>query len=353
MDKKDELTVQNISAENTASSEDTYQTVRGYVIEAQSQIYHAVNAAMVAAYWNIGKLIYEACGENERAAYGKQLLQYVAERLSAEFGSGFSVRNLQQMRKFYLFFPNANALRSQLSWTHYRLLLRVEDEKAREFYLNEAVKAGWSSRQLERQINSLYFQRILASRDKESVAAEIQVTEPKPEYEKIIKDPYVLEFLDLPANEHYYESDLEQALIDHLQKFLLELGRGFSFVSRQKHFRVDDEHFYIDLVFYNYILKCFVLFDLKIGKLTHQDLGQMQMYVNYYTREQMNEGDNPPIGIVLCADKSDTLVRYTLPENNTQVYAAKYLPYMPTEEELKKELNLREYRPLEAKNTNE
>lgn len=273
---------------------------------------------MVTAYWNIGKQIYEACGENDRAAYGKQLLQFLSDKLTAE-----------------------------LSWTHYRALMKVTDETARNFYLEESVKSGWSSRQLDRQINSFYYQRILASRDQVSVAVEIDTLESRPEYEKIIKDPYVLEFLDLPANEHYYESELEQALIDHLQKFLLELGRGYSFVARQKHFNVDGRHFYIDLVFYNYILKYFVLIDLKIGDLTHQDLGQMQMYVNYYTRQMMNDGDNPPIGIVLCADKSDTLVEFTLPEDNGQIFAAKYLPYMPTKEELRRELNLDEFEKLE------
>ncbi|MBR6160176.1 MAG: DUF1016 family protein [Lachnospiraceae bacterium] len=318
----------------------TYDAVRGYIVAAQKQITVAVNSAMVEAYWNIGKQIYEACGENERAEYGKQLLQFLADKLSAEFGKGFSVPNLRNMRQFYLRFQNRNALRSELSWTHYRSLMRVEDEDAMDFYLEETVKCGWSSRQLDRQINSFYYQRILASKDKGSVSEEIDSLEPKPEYEKIIKDPYVLEFLDLPANEHFYESELEQALIDHLQKFLLELGRGYSFVSRQKHFNVDGRHFYIDLVFYNYILKCFVLIDLKIGDLTHQDIGQMQMYVNYYTRQMMNEGDNPPIGIVLCADKSDTLVEYTLPEDNKQIFAAKYLPYMPTKDELRRELNL-------------
>ena len=320
-----------------------YQSVRGFVIEARQQVYKSVNAAMVLAYWNIGKTIYETCGESERAAYGQQILNYISEKLTSEFGSGFTVANLRNMRQFYITFPKRYALRSELSWTHYRLLMRVADEQARTYYAEEAVKAGWSSRQLERQINTLYYQRILASRDKESVAAEIQKTEPKPEYEQIIKDPYVLEFLNLPANEHFYESDIEQALIDHLQKFLLEMGRGFSFVARQKHFNIDGRHFYIDLVFYNYILKCFVLIDLKTGDLTHQDLGQMQMYVNYYTREQMNEGDNPPIGLLLCATKSDTLVRMTLPEDNRQIYAAKYLPYMPTEEELRRELNLNDF----------
>lgn len=302
---------------------------------------------MVTAYWNIGKQIYEACGENDRAAYGKQLLQFLSDKLTAEFGKGFDVSNLRNMRRFYATFPIQDALRPELSWTHYRALMKVTDETARNFYLEESVKSGWSSRQLDRQINSFYYQRILASRDQVSVAAEIDTLEPRPEYEKIIKDPYVLEFLDLPANEHYYESKLEQALIDHLQKFLLELGRGYSFVARQKHFNVDGRHFYIDLVFYNYILKCFVLIDLKIGDLTHQDLGQMQMYVNYYTRQMMNDGDNPPIGIVLCADKSDTLVEFTLPEDNGQIFAAKYLPYMPTKEELRRELNLDEFEKLE------
>ena len=335
-----------ISDEET---EKTYKTVRGYVIDAQDKIYRSVNNAMVQAYWNIGKEIYEACGKNERAAYGKKLLEELANKLSAEFGQGFSERNLQMMRQFYMTFPIPNALRSELSWTHYRELMRVQDEVARQFYLEEAVKSGWSSRQLKRQINTMYYNRILASKDKDEVSKEIQTTEPKSEYEMIIKDPYVLEFLDLPANEHYYESDIEQALIDHLQKFLLELGRGFSFVARQKHFNVDGRHFYIDLVFYNYITKCFVLFDLKTGDLTYQDLGQMQMYVNYYTREMMNEGDNPPIGILLCADKSDTLVKYTLPEGNEQIYASKYLAYMPTEEELKKELDIKSF----EKNTDE
>ena len=340
------ITVQN---DASLTEQETLNSVRGYIIAAQKQVYTAVNSAMVAAYWNIGKQIYEACGENDRAAYGKQLLQYLSDELTREFGKGFDVSNLRNMRRFYSTFPIRDALRPELSWTHYRALMKVSDKSARNFYLEETVKSGWSSRQLDRQINSFYYQRILASRDKTSVAAEIDTLEPKPEYEKIIKDPYVLEFLDLPANEHFYESELEQTLIDHLQKFLLELGRGYSFVARQQHFKADDEHFYIDLVFYNYILKCFVLIDLKIGRLTHQDIGQMQMYVNYYTRELMNEGDNPPIGIVLCAEKSDTVVEYTLPEDNKQIFAAKYLPYMPTKEELRRELNLEEFKKLDER----
>ena len=340
--------IKNEGLQDDIKSEEIYHSIRNYVIDAQRQIYSAVNEAMVIAYWNIGKTIYEVCGKNERAAYGKKIIAYISEQLTAEFGKGFSVQGLRNMRQFYLAFPKRSGLKNELSWSHYRLLMRVEDENARVFYMDEAVKSGWSVRQLQRQINTMFYHRILASKDTNGVSKEIQNTIPKPEYEQIIKDPYVLEFLNLPKNEHYYETDLEQALIDHLQKFLLELGRGFSFVARQKHFNFDGRHFYIDLVFYNYILKCFVLVDLKTDDLTHQDIGQMQMYVNYYTRKMMNEGDNPPIGILLCADKSDTLVRYTLPEDNSQIYAAKYMAYMPTEEELKRELKLDDFEKIES-----
>lgn len=267
--------------------------------------------------------------------------------MTQDFGKGFTVANLKNMRQFYLTFPNGYALRSELSWTHYRLLMRVENENAREFYMQEAVKSQWSTRQLERQINSFFYERLLSSKNKEQVAEEIQTLEPAKKPEDVIRDPYVLEFLGLKSNDDFYESDLEQALITHLQKFLLELGRGFSFVARQKRITFDGRHFRIDLVFYNYILKCFVLIDLKVGDLTHQDLGQMQMYVHYYERELMNEGDNPPIGIVLCADKSESVVKYTLPENETQIFASKYKLYLPSEEELLRELK-QEYQALES-----
>ena len=326
---------------------ETYDAVRNSIINAQNKVYNAVNAAMVQAYWEIGEQIYKACGENERAEYGKGLIKYIADNLTREFGKGFDERNLRKMRQFYMAYPIWDSLSPELSWTHYRRLMRIEDEKIRAFYTEECVKSGWSVRQLDRQINSFFYERLLSSQDKKSVSDEIQTLEPKPEYEKIIRDPYVLEFLNLEQNPHFYEKELEQAVIDHLQKFLLELGRGFSFVAKQKHITFDDRHFYIDLVFYNYILKCFVLIDLKIGDLSHQDLGQMQMYVNYYTREMMNEGDNPPIGIVLCADKSDAVVKYTLPEDNNQIYASKYKLYMPTEEEFKKELKLDDYKKIE------
>jgi predicted nuclease of restriction endonuclease-like (RecB) superfamily len=315
-----------------------YDGIKEILSTARNKVYQTANFAMVEAYWQIGKSIIEEQGGDERAEYGAKLLEELAESLTKDFGKSFNVRNLQMIRRFYITFPNANALRSELSWTHYRLLMRVENENARTFYMEEAVKGQWSTRQLERQIHSFFYERLLSSQNKSAVVDEIQKMETTKKPEDIIRDPYVLEFLGLPQNDDFYESDLEQALITHLQKFLLELGRGFSFVARQKRITFDGRHFYIDLVFYNYILKCFVLIDLKIGDLTHQDLGQMQMYVHYYERELMNEGDNPPIGIVLCADKSDAVVKYTLPEKETQVFASKYKLYLPSEEELLKEL---------------
>ena len=326
----------------TIQPEESYKIIRNSVLTAQSKVYTAVNSAMVQAYWEIGQEIHKACGKNDRAEYGKKLLEYLSEHLTKDFGKGFTVANLKNMRQFYRTFPNRQTLSSELSWSHYNLLMRIEDEKVRQFYAVECVKSNWSVRQLKRQINSFYYERLLASQDKESIKNEIKLPE-KVEPKNIIRDPYVLEFLGLEGKTNFYEKDLEQAIIDHLQKFLLELGRGFSFVARQQKITFDGRHFFIDLVFYNYILKCFVIIDLKLGDLTHQDLGQMQMYVNYYTREMMNEGDNPPIGIVLCADKSDQIVKYTLPEDNNQIFASKYKLYLPTEEEFKKELNLENY----------
>lgn len=286
-------------------------------------------------------------GGAERAEYGEALIDSLAARLTSDYGKGFTRANLRNMRQFYLAFPIRHALRSELSWTHYRRLMRILDTEARTWYMNECAESGWSTRQLERQINTMFRERLLASRDKESVAAEIFEKEPPQRPEDIIRDPYVLEFLGVSQDEKFRETDIESALITHLQRFLLELGRGFAFEARQRRITMDGRHFFIDLVFYNYLMRCFVLIDLKTGDLTHQDLGQMQMYVNYYTRELMNEGDNPPIGIVLCADKSDSLVEYTLPEDNVQVFAAKYLSHLPSREELARELSA-EYRALDA-----
>ena len=324
-----------------------YSEIKKILTNARDKVYQTANFTMVEAYWQIGKSIVKEQNGEERAEYGTGLLKELSKQMTQDFGRGFTVANLKNMRQFYLIFPNGYALRSELSWTHYRLLMRVENDNARQFYMDEAVKSQWSTRQLERQINTFFYERLLSSKNKENVAQEIQTLEPEKTPEDIIRDPYVLEFLGLSPNDDFYESDLEQALITHLQKFLLELGRGFSFVARQKRITFDGRHFRIDLVFYNYILKCFVLIDLKIGDLTHQDLGQMQMYVHYYERELMNEGDNPPIGIVLCADKSYAVVRYTLPEGETQVFASKYKLYLPTEEELLKELK-KEYQAMES-----
>ena len=315
------------------------------LFRSKNKVYKVANNAMVEAYWNIGRVIVEKQGGKDKAEYGTALLKNLSKEMTKEVGKGFTLTNLKYMRQFYLTFPKSHALSDQLSWTHYRLLMRVENENARNFYLEESIKENWSTRQLERQITTLFYERILSSKNKNKVTQEIYKLEPqRKQPEDIIKDPYVLEFLGLPENMDFLEKNLEQALIDHLQKFLLELGRGFSFVARQKRITFDGRHFYIDLVFYNYILKCFVLIDLKVGDLTHQDLGQMQMYVHYFEDEMMTEGDNPPIGIVLCADKSESVVKYTLPKGEKQIFASKYMVYLPTEEELlsevKKEYNI-------------
>jgi len=315
-----------------------YYQIKEILLVARKKAYSAINFAMVEAYWLIGKQIVEVQEGSERAEYGEYLLQYLAEKMTNDFGKGFTITNLKYMRQFYNMFPIRHALRDELAWTHYRLIMKVENEVARNFYIDECIKSNWSSRQLERQINTHFYERLLSSQNKEAVAAEIQKTAPAPQPKDFIKNPVVVEFLGIKPSPDLYEKDLETAIINHLQEFLLEMGRGFSFVARQKRLSFDGRDFYVDLVFYHYLLRCFILVDLKIDDLTHQDLGQMQMYVNYYTREMMNKGDNLPIGIILCADKSEAIVRYTLPEDNQQIFASKYMLYLPTEEELKKEL---------------
>ena len=330
-----------------------YQNIKIVLDTARTKAYTAVNFAMVEAYWHIGKLINESIGNDERAEYGTGVIQNLSKRLTKDFGKGFDKTNLGRMRQFYLQFPIVDALRQQLSWTHYRLILKVENEAARQFYLDECVKSNWSTRQLERQIDCFFYERILSSKNKKIISKEALTKEPDISSMDIIKDPYVLEFLGLSHNQDFFENDLENALITHIQKFLLELGRGFTFEARQKRISFDDEHFYIDLVFYNYILRCFVLIDLKAGKLTHQDLGQMQMYVNYYTRELRNEGDNPPIGILLCADKSESVVKYTLSEENTQIFASKYKLFLPTEEEFRQTIEFEKKLIMQEKSLTE
>lgn len=328
-----------MSENNMVPYEDIYSEIKETLLLSRNHAYAAVNFAMVQAYWQIGKIIVEnEQNGNLRAEYGKAVLQEVSEKLQQEFGNGFSVRNLQQMRKFYVTFPNTNALRSQLTWTHYRALLRVENDDARNWYMEECVRSAWSSRQLERQISTLYYERLLSSRDKEPVMTEAESLMAPLAAENFIKDPYVLDFLDLKNYPALRESDLEQALIDKLQEFLLELGRGFCFVARQKLMRYEDEDFYLDLVFYHSVLKCHVLIDLKIGKLTHADVGQMDSYIRMYDALYKNDDDNPTIGIILCSQKNEAIVKYSVLNEGKQVFASKYRFTLPTVEELQREI---------------
>jgi predicted nuclease of restriction endonuclease-like (RecB) superfamily len=319
--------------------------IAAVIQQSRQQVQLAVNSAMVQCYWQIGRLIIEHEQQGQaRAAYGKQQLQALSERLTAEFGKGFDARNLRNMRAFFLAYPNWNAVRTELSWTHYRLLLRVDNLNARSWYQQEAIQQHWSARALERQIGKLYYERLLSSRDKVAVQAEaeqkIAETEPAALSAKdYLRDPYILDFLNLP-NQRLLESDLEQGLLDNLQAFLLELGKGFAFVARQQRIRTEDQDFYIDLVFYHFKLKCFLLIDLKLGKLTHQDVGQMDSYVRIYDQQQRAADDNPTIGLILCSQKSEAVVKYSVLTDSEQLFAAKYLPYLPSEEELKRELEL-------------
>ncbi len=317
--------------------EQLFTQIKQMLDNARKHIAHTVNTTTIEAYWQVGKYIveYEQSG-NLKAEYGKGIIDRLSKRLTTEYGGGFSTTNIRYMRQFYLYFPIRHTVCDKLSWSHYRHLFRVENETARNYYLSECVAENWSVRQLQRQINTMFYERMLASRDKDKVKEEIAVSAPKTlTPHEIIHDPFILEFLGIKQGEHFLEGDLEQMLISKLQHFLLELGRGYSFVARQKRITLDGQHFYIDLVFYNILARCYVLIDLKIDTLTHQDLGQMQMYVNYYTRELMNPGDNPPVGIVLCAEKNNVVVKYTLPEDEKQIFAAQYMTYLPTQEELK------------------
>ena len=312
--------------------------IRAIIARSQEQAIRAVDHARVLMYWHIGERIFtEEQQGQDRADYGKHLIQSLAEQLEPEFGSSFSKRQLDLMRQFYRTFPIVNAVRSQLSWTHYRLLIRLENEDKREFYIAEATKNNWTTRQLERQVNSQLYERLLLSNDKTSVLAVARGEKQPSEAKEIIKDPTVLEFLGLKREASYYEKDLEGALITHLQDFLLELGNGFSFVARQKRLHLDGDEFFVDLVLYNRLLQSFVLFEIKTHKLTHQDLGQLQMYVNYFDRVEKQDYENPTIGVLLCADKNDTVVKISLPEDNKSILASKYQLYLPTEKQLLEE----------------
>lgn len=316
--------------------ESLYGSVKKILADARQRAYTAVNFTMVESYWQIGQQIveYEQHGE-ARAGYGRGLLKELADRLSTEFGKGFDESNLRYMRLFYRCFPNCDTLRHELTWSHYRRLISVENEQARLWYMNEAADGVWSTRQMDRQISTLYYERLLASREKAPVVAEAKEKMRKVKPEHFIHDPFVLEFLDLKDYPSIHESDIEQALIDHLQQFLLELGRGFCFVARQKRMRYDDDDFYVDLVFYHSILKCHVLIDLKLGKLTHEDVGQMDSYIRMYDALYKNQDDNPTLGIILCSQKSEAIVKYSVLNEGKQIFASRYKLYLPTEEEFK------------------
>ncbi|MCG2718735.1 MAG: PDDEXK nuclease domain-containing protein [Nanoarchaeota archaeon] len=307
--------------------------------EARKIVYLQINQILVKTYWEVGKRIveYEQKGK-EKAAYGSKLLDTLSKDLIKLYGKGFSRDNLEKMRKFYLTFPNSETLSRKLSWSHYCLVMRLDNPLARKFYIKEMENENWSVRELDRQINSMVFERIALSKDKKSVLQLAQKGHVIEKAKDLVKDPYILEFLGLEKLDRYSETELEEKIITNLQKFLLELGKGFMFVARQQKITLEDEHFYIDLVFYNRLLKCFVLIELKIGKLTHKDLGQLQMYVNYYDREIKQKEENPSIGILLCADKKEAIVKYTLPKNNKQLFASKYKLYLPSKKELEEEV---------------
>lgn len=316
-----------------------YNEVRKIIASARQSAVRSVDFYRVQMYWNIGKRILETEQEGkERAEYGTYLLKNLAKKLEPEYGSGFSVRQLERSRQFYKMYPIATALRTQFNWTQYKLLLAISDDYKREYYELEAVNNGWTAREMERQINSQLYERLLLSNDKESVLAVARKERIPQQPQEIIKDPMVLEFLGLERKSSYYEKDLEQALITHLQKFLLELGNGFTFVARQKRILIEDDEFFADLVFYNRLLRCFVVIELKTEKLTHQDLGQLQMYVNYYDRVEKLPDENPTIGILLCTAKNDTVVKMSLPEDNASILASQYQLYLPTQDQLKTEV---------------
>ena len=323
--------------------------IKEIITLARENAVRAVDHHRVLMYWNIGKSILEEEQQGkERAEYGAYLIKTLSQVLEPDYGTNFSVRQLELSRQFYRVFPIANALRSQLNWTQYRYLIRIDDESKREYYIAEATKNNWTARQLERQINSQLYERLLLSSDKERVLSVARGEQQPEKATDIIKDPMFLEFLGLKRESAYYEKDLEQAIITQLQEFLLELGNGFTFVARQQRIHLNGDDFFIDLVFYNRLLRCFVIIELKTHKLTHQDLGQLQMYVNYYDRYEKLPEENPTIGILLAADKNDAVVKISLPEDNQTILASQYKLYLPSEEVLREHL-VREMKAIEGR----
>lgn len=319
---------------NDIEINDIFYDIRELVINSRNRVYSAVNVEMISLYWNIGRVIMEIQQGDERASYGETVLEKLSQKLTSEFGRGFSKRNLERMRKFYIYFPIATTVSSQLSWSHYLEILKIDEELKRKFYIMEAINSKWSVRELQRQIGSLLYERLIMSNNKEKVLELSEEGHLLKESKDLVKDPFVLEFLNIKENTDYLENDLEKDILEHLKEFLLELGKGFMFVGSQVRLTLEDEHFYPDLVFYNRILKCFVIIDLKIGKVTHQDIGQMQMYVNYYDREIKSDSENSTVGILLSTLKNKTVVKYTLPKDNKNIFSSSYKLHLPTEKEL-------------------
>jgi predicted nuclease of restriction endonuclease-like (RecB) superfamily len=311
------------------------EQIQSIIATAKERAIRSVDTERVFMYWQIGKVLFEEEQQGkERAEYGKFLIKSISDTFQPQFGTGFSVRQLEMNRQFYKTFPIANALRSQFSWTHYRTLIRIDNQDKREFYIAETSKNNWTARQLERQVNSQLFERLLLSNNVADVLAVARDEKAPADAKEIIKDPMVLEFLGLRRESVYYEKDLETSIITHLHDFILELGNGFAFMARQKRIHIDGDEFFIDLVFYNRLLQCFVIIEIKTAKLTHQDIGQLQMYANYYDRYEKQEHENPTIGILLCTDKNDAVVKITLPEDNKNIIASKYQLYLPSEQQL-------------------
>jgi len=318
---------------------DFVSDMRSIIIDARNNAVRGVEYTRVMMYWHLGERIFlEDQGGKDRAEYGEQLIKNASEELEKEFGSGFSYRQLAYCRKFYRLYPDVTRLRAQLNWSQYRLLISMEDNYKREYYELEAVNNAWTGRELERQVNSLLYERLLMSNDKDVVLAVARKERIPETPAEIIKDPMSLEFLGLKREAEYYEKDIESALIKHLQEFLLELGNGFAFYARQKRILLEDDEFFADLVFYNRLLRCFVVIEIKTHKLTHEDLGQLQMYVNYYDRYEKLPDENPTVGILLCTAKNDLLAKVTLPEDNTNILTSKYQVVFPTESDLLKEV---------------
>jgi len=314
--------------------------IKNIIDQSRENAIRSVDFCRVQMYWRLGQRIFEEEQHGkERADYGTYLLKGLAKDLEPEYGSGFGLRQLERARQFYRLYPIASAVRSQLNWSQYRMLIQIDDKDKREYYELESANNNWTGRELERQIHSQLYERLLLSNDKDAVLAVARKERIPQKPTEIIKDPMVLEFLGLERKAHYYEDDLESAIISHIQQFLLELGNGFTFVARQKRILIEDDEFFADLVFYNRLLRCFVVIELKTGKLCHQDIGQLQMYVNYYDRQEKRADENATIGILLCTSKNDTAVKMTLPEDNQTILASEYKLYLPSSEQLIREVN--------------